>query len=174
MIYREAILQVHAIQWAREAIAVPYKLLAFDRSKASGQWTHMREKARGVARATPDTLLIVDQPPLGHIWCEFKSPGNKPDADQMRMGAELVELGDEWFWTDSVGGYREYLLGLGLEMRPNAAFLALHHDGRIATEVALAEAKAGTAKKPAKLRSARPTLAQVRRGNAATARRLGL
>lgn len=161
-IAREHILQKHVVQWAREAIAVPFKLLAFDRSKPAGQWTHMREKARGVQKATPDTLLIVKDYP-SHIWCEFKRPGEKPDDDQDRMGRELQELGERWTWATSVVGYREALLHFGVLLRTNAEFLALHHDGRVATEIAKAEAKAGAPKKPTKPRAPRESASRTRK-----------
>ena len=140
-IQREAIIQKHARLWAREALACDSEFFAFDRANPTSQWQHMHEKMRGVKAGTPDTLLRVKD--RRNIWCEFKSPGNKPSDVQLAIGARLIALGDDWGWCASVNEYRLYLTGLDIAMHPNAQFLALHHDVSVMSEITKAEAKAG-------------------------------
>lgn len=168
----EHMIQRHAKLWVRDAVAVNHKFFAFDRSKGAGQWSHAREKARGMQKATPDTLLrVVAMVP---IWCEFKRPGKKPDDDQYAMGAELRRLGDEWFWAVSVEGYWRQLKAIGVPLRPNAEFLALHHDARVASSIAEAELKAGRLPKSMRVAKPRPSARQIAASHRAYAIQLGL
>jgi len=161
VIHREHILQKHARLWAREALACEHKFMAFDRGQAAGQFSHERERQRGIVRGTPDTLLRVKG--LPPIWCEFKRPGNEPTPAQYAMGDDLQALGDYWSWRNSVESYRVLLIACGVRMRPNAEFLALHHDGSVATEIAKAEAKAGAPRAPGKPRAKKLSSAHIRR-----------
>ncbi len=170
LIHREWICQKHGKLFVRDAVAAEHEFFAFDRSSLVG-WAAMqnsiREKARGVRRATPDTLLRVAGMP--NIWCEWKAPGQKPTDEQSAMGARLQELGDIWFWCTTIVGYHIELDLLAVPMRPNAAFLALHHDAAVRSEIAKAEAKAGKAPTAAKPRARRATP-----GDIARARRAGV
>lgn len=167
-IQKEAILQKHARLWCREALAVSYEFFAFDRSKKTSQWSHMYEKMRGIQRSTPDTLLVVAGS-VG-IWCEFKSPGNKPNDGQKAMGERLQMLGNYWFWATSVEEYMRHMSLLGIPMHANAAFLAMHHDGSVATEIAKAEAKAGVVPKVRRVRKVKASSADVARFERARAK----
>lgn len=144
-INREHILQVQIKKWVRGAVDAPHVFLAFDRSKAAGQWTHMMEKARGVQAGTPDTLLCVLGAPI--FWCELKAPGNKPTAAQEALGRSLVFAGCGWFWTTTVTHYWKALSEHGVPLRPNAEYQALQADAAVASLIAKAEARAPKAKR---------------------------
>lgn len=157
---KEHILQGHLVRWVREAVPGA-EFFAFDRSAAYGQWSHARQKARGVRKGTPDTVLcLVDSPP---IWCELKAPGEKPDEDQEKIGERLCTIGHHWFWATSIQQYHEELARYGVPMVGNAAFLALHHDGLVDSVIARAEMKTGRSPRQ---RTAKPTISQVRRAAA--------
>lgn len=141
MIQREHILQKHIKLFVRDAVAARHEFFAFDRTQNTGQFSHMRQKARGVRKGTPDTLLRVQG--IVPIWCELKAPGNKPDADQCAMGAALTALGDLWFWCDNVLDYYDHLYGHGVPMRQNAALIAAQHDGAVRSLIAKAEMAKG-------------------------------
>lgn len=160
-INREHILQVALVRFVREAVAAPHQFLAFDRSKASGAFSHMREKARGVRAGTPDTLLIVENKPV--IWCELKAPGNKPTPEQIAMGDNLMALGCWWSWVTSVDAYFEWIRSIGVEMRANAEFLAMHADAGVRTKIEKAEAAVGKAPRSYKPREAKPSAARLRK-----------
>jgi len=160
-INREHILQVALVRWCREAIATPHTLLGFDRSKAFGQFSHMREKARGVKAGTPDTLLIVYGVPP--IWCELKAPGNKPTPEQEAMGDTLMRLGCYWSWATSIGQYYAWMVSLGIRMHPNAETLATLADAGVQSKIGKAEIKAGKVPKSYKPREAKPTAARLRK-----------
>jgi hypothetical protein len=138
MINREHILQKHIKLFVRDAVDAPHEFFAFDRGKPAGAWSHMIERARGVRRATPDTLLRVKG--WVPIWYELKWPPNKPDADQKIMGERLAAIGDIWGWGVSVEAYWQFLLLCYVPLRANAKFLALHHDGQVLSTIARAEA----------------------------------
>lgn len=160
-INREHILQVALVRFVREAVAAPHQFLAFDRSKAAGQFSHMREKARGVRAGTPDTLLIVaGMPP---IWCELKAPGNKPTPEQIDIGDSLLTLGCCWSWVTSVGTYYEWIRSIGVELRANAEFLAMHADAGVLSVIARAEEKRGKAPRSYKAPVAKPSAARLRK-----------
>src|SRR4051812_7408068 len=96
---REHSIQKHARMWAAEQIDVPHEFLAFDRAPAWGQFSHMRQKARGVRKGTADTVLVMQ----GQVcWVEFKAPGSRPDDAQRDFGDRMRALGWAWGWTDSV------------------------------------------------------------------------
>lgn len=144
-INREHILQVQIKKWVRGAVDAPHVFLAFDRSKAAGQWTHMMEKARGVQAGTPDTLLCVKG--FAPIWCELKAEGNEPTAAQIALGRALRGTGCHCSWTTTVGEYRRWLVIIGVPLRTNAEYQALQADAAVASLIAKAEAKAPKAKR---------------------------
>ena len=144
-IAREQILQRHVKLFVRDAVTAPHEFLAFDRAKATGKFSHMREAGRGVRKGTPDTLLLVlGFPPL---WVELKAPGSKPDEAQMEVGLALVAVGCRWEWCATVRSYWGVLADLGVPMAGNSSVQALHHDGAVASLIAKAEAKRGDAPK---------------------------
>jgi hypothetical protein len=167
-INREHILQVALVKWCREAIATPHTLLAFDRSRAFGQFSHMREKARGVRAGTPDTLLIVAGVPP--VWAELKAPGNKPTPEQEAMGDTLMRLGCYWSWVNTIGTYHAWLVSLGIRLHPNAETLATLADAGVLAKIGRAEIKAGKAPRSYKAREEKPTAARVRKLGAVRAR----
>lgn len=166
MIQREHTFQVRLRKWVREAVATDHEFMAFDRSQASGQFTHDRERSRGLRKGTPDTLLLVKG--FAPIFCELKAKGEvvKPGSAQDEMGLALMAVGCWWSWCDRVQTYCAWLQTIGVPLRANAEFLALHADGSTDTLIAKAEAKAGKAPKSYKPRAAKPTAARLRRGEA--------
>lgn len=160
-INREHARQIQAKQWVREAVAAPHVFLAFDRSGASGQFTHMREKARGVAAGTPDTLLMVEG--LPDFWWEWKDGRNEPSDLQQQMGDAIMRVGRWWSWGNSVVAYCAWLRVLGVPLHPNADFLAQVADASADSAIARAEAKAGKAPKSYRPASKKPTAARLRK-----------
>jgi hypothetical protein len=106
---------------------------------------------------------MLKTPELPAIWCEFKRPGKTPEVDQEKLGERLKLLGHWWFWTTSVMDYYLWLRANGVPLHRNAEFLAMHHDGSVATEIAKAEAKAGVPRKASKPRAMKPSAAHIRR-----------
>lgn len=160
-INREHARQIQAKQWVREAVAAPHVFLAFDRSGAAGQFSHMREKARGVAAGTPDVALFVAGFPP--IWTEWKAGTNTPTQVQQDMGDALMAVGHWWSWATSVVTYCEWLRTIGVPLHPNAAFLAQVADASADSAVARAEAKAGKAPKSYRPAAGKPTAARLRK-----------
>lgn len=167
-INREHILQVALVRFVREAVSAPHEFMSFDRGKAAGQWSHMREKARGVKAGTPDTLLLVEG--KAPIFCELKAPGNKPTEQQIDMGNRLMAVGCWWSWVTSVSTFYEWIRSIGVELRANAEFLAMHADAGVLSKIASAETKAGKARRSYKAPVAKPSAARLRKVNAVRAR----
>lgn len=163
-INREHILQVALVRFVREAVSAPHEFMSFDRGKAAGQWSHMREKARGVKAGTPDVLLLVEG--KAPIWCELKAPGNKPTEQQVDIGNRLMAVGCYWSWVTDIGTYHAWLVSLGIRLHPNAELLATLADAGVLSKIAAAETKAGKAPRSYKPAVAKASAARVRRVNA--------
>ena len=164
MIHREWCLQKHIKTFVRDAVDAEHEFRAFDRSMPSGQWTHMREKARGIRKATLDTLLEVAGFP--DVWWECKWPPNHVEDgdDQDRTIRRLWQLGRYASWGVSVVEYCSFLKKCGVPLRQNCDFLAMHHQASVLSEIAKAELKAGEVPKaPAKPRARRATQAMLDR-----------
>ena len=140
MIQREAATQKHVMQFVRENLPGS-EFFAFDRSAPSGRFTHMREKARGVRKGTPDTLLRIAGYP--NIWAELKAPGKKPTDEQIDIGRRLEAVGDVWFFADSVVAYATQLRNAGVVMSPRWREHAEDHDARAQGEIERAMMKKG-------------------------------
>lgn len=164
---REGILQKHWKLFVRDAVTAPHEAFAFDRSKATGQFSHAREAARGIRRSTPDTLLAVER--IMPIWCEWKRPGYTPPpsdetfADQCRLGDKLMAIGHWWSWANDIRVYAEWIFSLGVEVRPNFRILAEHHQAAAESTIARAELKRGQLPKAYKPVVAKPTAARLRK-----------
>lgn len=167
-INREHILQVALVRFVRESVSAPHEFMSFDRGKAAGQWSHMREKARGVKAGTPDVLLLVEG--KAPIWCELKAPGNKPTEQQIDMGNRLMAVGCWWSWVTSVSTFYEWIRSIGVELRANAEFLAMHADAGVLSKIGAAETKAGKAPRSYKPAEVKPTAARLRKVNAVRGR----
>jgi len=163
MIKPEAALQVKINQWSRECVAVPHFFTGIDRSKRSGQFTHVREKARGLVAGTPDTVLLVHG--LPSIWVELKAPGNHPTDQQYEVGSAIKHSGHVWDWCDTVEGYATILARRGVRLTTDAHSKAMHADALLAA-AAIRREEASTGKPSAK-RFARvekkPTAAALKR-----------
>jgi hypothetical protein len=161
-IKREHTRQKHGRLFTRDAITAKHKFFAFDRSKAAGQFTHLIERARGIQKSTPDTMLRVKG--MMPIWCEWKDTGKKPDADQLQILEELRELGDFAEWFDSVVDYASWLHEIGVPMRPHWLVFAQDHDLRATASIQRREIKNGQLpKKPSKPRAVKPTQGRLKR-----------
>jgi hypothetical protein len=168
VIQREHILQKHIKNFVRDAVDAEHEFFAFDRSPAlrNPMVAFTRQKARGIRRATLDTLLEVSGFPS--IWWECKWLPNRveEDDDQDRMIKRLWELGKFASWGDSVLKYYAYLKICGVPFQRNALFLAQMHDASVLSEIAKAELKAGKVPKAAKPRASRATAGKIRRAHA--------
>ena len=153
-IAREGILQRHVKLFVRDGVTAPHEFFAFDRAKAAGKFSHMREAGRGVRKGTPDTLLLV----LGHppLFVELKAPGGKLDAAQLAVGEALRAVGCRWEWCTTVLSYRAILAEMGVPMAGNATVQAMHHDGAVASLIAEAELKRGDTPKSYAPKKAKP------------------
>lgn len=160
---REHARQKHAKLFVRDAITVAHEFFAFDRSKPNGRFTHAREKTRGLRRGTPDTLLRVAGMPA--IWCEWKTPGEKPGAEQLAMLASLRALGDHATWATTVLAYAEFLHDAGVPMVANWRFIAIDHDARADGEIARADLKNGKLPKRYRAAKERPSASRIRAVN---------
>lgn len=138
---REHCLQKHLKLWVRENLPAA-EFFAFDRAPARGRFSHMVQKARGVRRGTPDTVLLILGKP--DVWCELKAPGGKPDDDQKDIGHRIETTGRIWFWTTTIFDYLAILEKFGVVAPSTPLRLAAqNHDARIQGEIERAEIKAG-------------------------------
>lgn len=148
-VYAETILQtVGIVPFAKHAINLPpdqYQFFAFESAKANGR-DRMRDAAKGVRKATLDTLLQV----IGRraIWCELKARGKKPSDDQYAMIAKLCGMGCFAYWVDSVEGIRKFWSRCGVPMHANAEYQAMILDAKVDSLVAKKRAEAETKPRP--------------------------
>lgn len=148
----EHIFQKHLKLWVRENLP-DAEFFAFDRAPARGRFSHMVQKARGVRKGTPDTVLLIRGAP--DVWCELKAPGEKPDDAQKDIGQRIETTGRIWFWTTTVYDYLAMLEKLGVVPASTVRRLAAQdHDARVQGEIERAEMKNG--KLPKRLASKRP------------------
>lgn len=159
-------LQTKINQWCREHLPQPHFFFAIDRAKASGAYSHVRQKAAGHVKGTPDTVLLI--PGLPAIAIELKAKGEKPEAGgaQEQVGAKIRECAHLWDWCDTVVGYCEIVAKFGVPVSNWARVRAAHHDGvLLAAAIRREEAKTGdpSVKRFAKPRAPKPTQAQLRR-----------
>ena len=159
----EHALQVKINQWVRECVPMPHFFCGIDRSKKQSALQHVREKARGLVAGTPDTILIVPGLPLMAV--ELKAPGRKPTEAQYQVGEAIIRSGHHWDFADSVAGYMALLAGWGVALPPSAALNAEHKDAVLrSAAIRREESKTGKPSR-ARTRAAKPTMAQVARGN---------
>lgn len=147
---RETWRQEKAVVFARDAIIGPHRFLAHDRSQAKSPKEHLWQAKRGVRKGTPDTQLIVplrDSEFAHHIWFEFKSEGNKPDDDQIRLLRSLEELGDDASWGVTIDDMRRFWVRCGVPLVANAEYRAMVLDGLVDSRIAKAEGVTPIAKR---------------------------
>jgi hypothetical protein len=156
-------LQVKIHQWTRENIPHPHMFFSVDRSKAGGRFSHARQKSAGHVRGTPDTVLLF--PGLPAITIELEAPGNKPEPEQIEVGAVIQNSGHLWGWCDSVEGYCALLRRFGVPLNPYAETKAQHHDLVLrGAAIKREEAKTGApSKKRYAPRKVKPSAAKIRR-----------
>lgn len=122
-------LQVRVNRWVREYVPSPHFFFGIDRSQASGQFTHVREKARGLVAGIPDTVLLC--PNLPAIAVELKAPRNRPSDAQELVRDKIVAAGHIWRWTDSVRGYASILETYGVALRAGWLLAAERSDAAL-------------------------------------------
>lgn len=106
-------LQVQIKKWARECIAEPHVFLAFDRSRARGDFTHAREAARGLRRGTPDTVLMFR---ARWMWVELKAGKNTTSDAQDLLHGEMSAIGHNVRVCWSVTDYWRCCVAEGVKM----------------------------------------------------------
>lgn len=148
----EHALQIAVKKWCRECIAERYVLLAFDRSKAPGQFTHAREKARGIRAGTPDLQILFRG---RSVWIELKAASGTVSEAQTALHAEMGEVGHAVHVCRSVVEVMGVLVAAGLKTTPTAALHAEAKDRFLATP------KEPKKRAPAKPRAKRPTPRQL-------------
>lgn len=161
---RETWRQEKAVVLARDAISVSHAFIAHDRSRPSGDKDHMWQWKRGIKKGLPDTQTIF-QPASRpdrfevergqHCWFEFKSKGNIPDDDQLRMLQRFRDLGDFASWGVMLEDLVNFWMHCGVPLVANAHYRAMVLDGLVDSRIAKAEAKA-RGEAPPKKRSASP------------------
>lgn len=124
----EHALQVQVSHTVRDHVPFPHFFFSIDRSKRSAQFTHVREKARGLVAGTPDTVLIY--PGLPTITIELKAKGEKvdPGSNQERVGNAIRAAGGLWSWCDTVSGYMTILQNIGIPLYGRWDLTAQHRD----------------------------------------------
>jgi hypothetical protein len=151
VIQREHTLQAFAVKFFRAAIEGDHLFLSFDRAKPPGRSRQAqigamaRQKARGVQRGTPDSLLAL--PGRAMIWIEWKDKGKRPDPTQMEMGQRLRALGHEWEWFDNIPDACRWLAGIGVTFRPAADTMALQYQGKVDAAIEKKSPRSATKKR---------------------------
>jgi hypothetical protein len=112
----EHALQVMIVKAVRAHVPMPHFFFSVDRSKKTGAFTHVREKARGMIAGTPDTVLVYPDHPV--VAIELKAKGRKVDADsnQERVGYAIQAAGGLWGWCDSVASFLHLLKTMGIPL----------------------------------------------------------
>lgn len=133
MITAEHALQVMVNKTIAQHVQHPHFFFSVDRSKRSGQFTHVREKARGLIAGTPDTVLIY--PGLPTITIELKAKGEKvkPGSNQELVGNAIIAAGGLWGWCDSVHGCMLFLHYAGVPLIGRWDLTAQHRDALLAS-----------------------------------------
>lgn len=162
-------LQVQIVKWVRSCVPQPHWFFSSDRAKAFGQFTHAREKARGVKKGQTDTHLLC--PGLPAICIELKAKGRElePDGVQEHVGAAIQAAGHLWDWTDTVVGYCAILRSAGVPLAPRAEFWAKHYDAVLAG-AAIRKEETKTSRPSRRRFAAKPTVGQVAKAEALRAR----
>lgn len=161
MIQREHRTQAAIYKWTKSAIAAPHLFLSFDAARKSSVNAKQRDAARGIVGGIPDCLCLIEGFPP--IWCELKTPGNRPTERQQAMGDTLMRLGCWWSWIDSVEKYALWLQVIGVPLVPNALLQAQQYDGKVDGWIAKAEGRKPRAYAPA---AKKPTAARAKKLNA--------
>lgn len=158
-VQREHKLQAQVAQFVEDAVALPggpdggFLFLSFDTARKATQNERAREAARGIRRGTLDTMIqVAGRMP---VWIELKH-GNGPESEaQERMGRLLRRLGNAAEIARSVAEYCAILRKHGVPLVTNAEYLALHRDGKVATNIAREDARLNGAPLPEGVRPAK-------------------
>lgn len=126
----EHALQIMIHKWVKAHVAHPFVFNSVDRAKRSGQFTHVREKARGMLAGFPDTILLVNGMT---ITAELKALGKKPTERQAAVGEVIKASGHHWFWCDNVFAYAQALHNFGVPLVGAWGIAADGHDATLAS-----------------------------------------
>lgn len=141
-IMREHILQARGVvPWAtKAALDIPFEFMSFDSAGKQTDSQRIFGAARGITKATPDTVLFLNlELPL---WVELKWGDAKPDADQLVMHDRLRSLGHEVYVANSVMNFCIAWLEAGVPLRPGARLAAEQYDAKVAAVIARLEGAA--------------------------------
>lgn len=147
---RETWRQEKAVVLARDAIVVPHAFIAHDRARPHGDKDHMWQWKRGAKKGLPDTQTIFQPAPKPesfavergqHCWFEFKSKGEVPDDDQLRMLQRFRDLGDFASWGITLEDLVNFWMCCGVLLVANAHYRAMVLDGLVDSRIAKAEGK---------------------------------
>lgn len=148
-------LQTAIKRWITDCVTEPHVFLAFDRTQASGKFTHAYEKARGIRAGTPDTQLLFRG---RSMWVELKAGKNTTSDAQDELHAQMLGVGHRVRVCWTVGEYMAACQAEGVKLAQWAAARADGMDAMLAG--AVAAAKAAKPKAPrlgAKPRTNRPS-----------------
>jgi hypothetical protein len=135
-VQREHQLQAKGVvPWAtKAALDGLFTFMAFDSAGKKSDDQRIFTAARGITKATPDTVLCL--PNRMPIWVELKWGYAKPDDDQLALHGRLRALGHyvgvAWSVVDVFERWRD----AGVEMRPGALVAAQIYDGKVAAVLA--------------------------------------
>ena len=152
---REAWRQEKAVVWVRGAVIEPHLFLAYDRTQARGDQSHLFQWRRGLRADTLDTELLTA---TRSFRFEFKAVGQKVDDDDgqavMIKVLRSLNVAADWGCTiaDLCGFYRRE----GVKLANNAEYQALYYDGMVDSRIARAEAERNAGAPAKKTRSYKP------------------
>ncbi len=176
-IQREWALQRGVRRFVKRAVACEHEFACHDRGQKRSEMEHIYEATRGIRRDWPDTELDYTE---GRTFrCELKRAGVMFDwtSGQGRLLRKLERLGHGSAAATTVAEYGAEAERAGVPLVPHWRMIARHEDEAVAGDIrdqeARAEKKRGGYVAKSKPR-ARISLAQAKRGNAFTAKRLGI
>lgn len=142
-VQREHILQRYVTEFSETAIDSPvenYHFFSFDTARKATENERAREASRGIRRDTLDTLLIM----RGRVdtWVELKVAPNVLSAGQARMINKLIHMGKNAEVAWSIADVCRIWRFNAIPLVPNADYIALHLDGKVATGIAKTEQRA--------------------------------
>ena len=174
MIHSEHILQRGVVVFCRRCVAVPHEFAAHDRAAPKSEHDHIWQSRRGIRAGWPDCELVLMGGRTFRV--ELKAPKVRLDEDgrQSDVLIRLNDLGHQASWANSVTMYGRECERFGVPLRANWKTVAQLIDEHVAAEIRKEQAKAArpqadtpTVVKLRTVRRGRPTVAQIRKAEAA-------
>lgn len=168
-VQREHVFQAMVDRFLDRVVLPPFWCSGINHENELTDNARSRARGRGVKAGVFD--LYVCQAPALHCWIECKWGKNKPSDAQEAVAEALWNCGVPHGYAWSVHDVLRVLRAAGMKLHGNADNIAIEYQARAEAAVANAEAKAASkrtgAYKPSKPRARKPTMAQVRRSEAA-------